>query len=197
MLLDKEGRSTVNIHESAKDFPDAKKVRFWDLASTVKERAKDDPDYTVGSLVAVTLKDGLNVLWIYHIVAIQEEKPKRDRVILKTTEKDGPEVLVAVESVAGYKDAYTDLKATLMGVRSVKKVTPIGDKVVRASPMEPVFEAGNVHIVRAPWNAIFFEQFGAFPSTACHDDVVDSVGGGYNLRAKKPVISFNRRQLGM
>jgi predicted phage terminase large subunit-like protein len=61
----------------------------------------------------------------------------------------------------------------------VKKVTVSKDKVVRASAMEPIFEAGNVYFVRGWWNDVVIEQLSQFPNGA-HDDHVDSISGGYH-----------------
>jgi predicted phage terminase large subunit-like protein len=50
------------------------------------------------------------------------------------------------------------------------------EAVGRASPLEPIFEAGNVHLLRAPWTADFLAELEAFPS-GNHDDQVDALTG--------------------
>jgi len=171
---------SVQWHDDAKDFPDCRYGRFWDLASSTKERAKDDPDYTAGVLLGVVKQEGgAYEVWVKDVVAMQAEAPARDRRIRATADTDGSTVAVYVESVAGYKDAYTGLAHVLRGQRRVEKVIVHGDKVVRASPLEPVFESGNVHCLRGNWNALFMGQFSDFPSGK-HDDVVDAVSGAYN-----------------
>ena len=190
----------VRIHESLDEFPDAPYTRFWDLASTEKERVKDDPDSTVGALVSVT-RDAQSLvdhLWVKDLVIIQAEAPKRDTTILATAERDGAAVGIAVESVAGYKDTYANVKKILRGKRMVTKVEVSVDKVVRAAPLEPLFEAGNVHLLKAGWNARFLTEFTAFPSGK-HDDVVDAVSGGYAERVKAiPMMAgINRSELGL
>lgn len=170
----------VIVHESLDEFPDIPYVRFWDLASTVKERVKDDPDRTAGALVGVQTDKLVDHLWLKDVVVMQEEAPKRNARIITTTSRDGAEVRIGVESVAGYKDTYTTLRDILRGQRSVKKIDVSGDKVVRSAPLEPVIEAAHFHILRADWNAAFFEEFGIFPSGK-HDDIVDAVAGGYAM----------------
>ncbi len=173
--------SGVQWEDSLDDFPDCKYVRFWDMASTTKERAKDDPDYTAGPLYGETrTKDGLLEIWIKDCVRMQEEAPERDRRIVATTEKDGPAVQVGIESVAGYKDAYTYLRDKLMGIRSVVKVTVSKDMVVRAAPLEPVFEAGNVHILRSNWGTQMVTEFAEHPNGA-HDDMLAGVVGAHEM----------------
>jgi predicted phage terminase large subunit-like protein len=174
----------IVIHNSIDDFPDIEYVRFWDLASTDKERAGDDPDATVGSLQGVDKVGGMQHLWIKDIVSVQAEAPRRNEIIRSTAMQDGAHVPVGVEVVAGYKDAYTILKDILKGIRTVQKVTVSGDKSVRAAPIEPIMEAGHVHILRAPWNDAFIDEFGAFPGGK-HDDIVDSVSGGYKMQTKR------------
>ena len=177
--------SGVQWEGSLDDFPDCKYVRFWDMASTTKERAKDDPDYTAGPLYGETrTKDGLLEIWIKDCVRMQEEAPERDRRIIATTEKDGAAVQVGIESVAGYKDAYTYLRDRLMGIRSVVKVTVSKDMVVRAAPLEPVFEAGNVHILRSNWGTQMVTEFAEHPNGA-HDDMLAGVVGAHEMLRKR------------
>jgi len=59
------------------------------------------------------------------------------------------------------------------------------DKVVRATPLEPIFKAGNVHIPQgAPWVDDWVSEIGAFPFGA-HDDQVDNLSTGYALYTKQ------------
>lgn len=166
--------------------------RAWDLASTQKERDKDDPDFTCGIKGGVTYEEGMPVLWITDCVALQEEAPKRNKSILEATKRDGPGVRVLVESVAGYKDTYTTLADILKGQRVVVKVNVSGEKVVRAAPLEPLFEAGNVRMVRGPWNDLVINQITAFPGADEHDDAVDAMAILYeHLREKDEIWGMN------
>ena len=188
--------TSIKVHESLSEFPEIRFVRFWDLASTVKERAKDDPDYTIGAKCAVTMDNGMPHLWIADVRACQQEAPRRNALILQATEDDGPGVQVLVESVAGYKDTYTTLRDLLRGKRTVKKISVSGDKVVRAAPLEPVFAAGNVHILKAQWNGMFLDQFTQFPSAA-HDDCVDAVAGAFEYLRKPQPGFIDRKSVGV
>lgn len=154
-------------------------VRFWDLASTEKEVAKDDPDFSSGALVATKKINDLEHVYVKDMRWVQAEAPKRNRLIETTAKADGARVEVGIESVAGYKDTYTTMKSILKGKRMVKKVPVSKDKVIRASDLEPIFEAGNFHMVRAWWNEPVIEQLSQFPN-GTHDDHVDSIVGGYN-----------------
>jgi predicted phage terminase large subunit-like protein len=180
-------------------------VRSWDLASTEEERNSDDPDYTFGICVAVRQNIARDLLGktifddsgdparVYQIYIedgkyCREEAPKRDALIRMTALEDGAEVWQGTESVAGYKDKYTTLKKTLEGVRVVRKITLKGDKVIRASVLEPIFLMGNVYIngnaSDDPWVAMLIKHISEFPNGA-HDDGIDALVNGFNLALQR------------
>jgi predicted phage terminase large subunit-like protein len=166
--------------EDASKWPALKWVRCWDMASTMKQRTGDDPDWTCGVLGAITKeKDGatgamLPHLWIRDVQFLRHDAPARNARIKAVAESDGPAVQVCVESFAAYKDAFKELQAALMGSRGVRGVAPKGDKMVKAAPLEPIFEAGNVHVPEgAPWLDQWLQHFEEFP-TGAHEDGVDA-----------------------
>jgi len=164
----------IKIHENLDEFPNAVYMRAWDLASSAKERDKDDPDSTAGVLATIIKNSsGLEELWIKHIRVGTWEAPRRDAAILKTADKDGGGVSVYVEAFGAYKDAFTTLKRILIGRNIVRKSHLPGDKSTKAAGLEPIFEAGNVHIMRGPWIDAFLKQFLEFPYSR-HDDIVDA-----------------------
>jgi len=169
-------------------------VRGWDLASSKKERVKSDPDYTVGVQMAIVWIKQSEVdikiphIYIKDVVRLREEAPARNRIIIQTTKMDGPTVKVGIETVAGYKDAYTIMKDVLQGVALVRNINVSSDKVSRASALEPIFEAGNVYLVKGEWNKKFIMEVGAFPSGK-HDDQVDGLIAGYEMQKSGPVSS--------
>lgn len=157
-----------------------RRIRGWDLASTEKQRVKDDPDFTVGTLAHY---DG-KYLWVLDVVRGQWAATRRDQRIVETSKIDGSAVRVRVEAVAGYKDAYNYVRMLLSGKAIVNSCTPGGqDKVARAAPFEPRFEAGLVKLVEAPWNREWISEFMGFPKGK-HDDQVDSF-----VIAATPLIS--------
>lgn len=162
------------------DFPQVRYVRAWDLASSVKQRTGSDPDWTVGVLGAVTKEQDhatgamLPHLWIRDVVFIRAEAPQRNAKIKATADMDGNAVRVAVEAFGAYKDAAAELRLALAGTRIVVELRPPGDKAVKAAPLEPIFERGNVHVPKgAPWLAQWLTHFEEFPAGA-HDDAVDA-----------------------
>lgn len=153
-------------------------VRFWDLASTEKERFKDDPDFTVGVKLAVEMQGDKPHIWWEDTVRGQWEAPERNRRIARTAHGDGSAVHQYIETVAGYKDTYTTLRDALRGLCVLHSVTPRLNKEARAAGLEPVFEAGNVHVLRAHWNDNAVAELAALPGGG-HDDVQDGLSGAY------------------
>lgn len=175
--------SKIRIHSDPADFPQGRYVRAWDLASSAKERDKDDPDWTVGELGCVTFENKVPHLWIRDVAYIQAEAPRRDALMQSTARTDGPGVPVYVEAFGGYKDAFTTLKQVLTGISVVLPAQLPGDKSAKLSPLEPIFDAGNIHLMRGPWNAPFIRQFNEFPDGA-HDDFCDPAAIIYHMTAK-------------
>lgn len=172
--------SKVKIHDDIKDFPQIKYYRIWDLAHSAKQRMKDNPDWTSGTLLGFRKVNGLWELWIKNVGRIRQEAPQRDGFIFAVTEQDGDCVSIGVEQSADAKDAVTVVRYATKGRRIVKGIKTQGDKVARFSPLEPIFEAGNVHILKGDWNEPWLTEVSEFPSGK-HDDQVDNLSAGYEL----------------
>jgi len=167
--------------ERGTDWPRGKETRGWDLASSMKERDKDDPDSTWGVRGQVQTEsvvvDGTVAkrfhIWISDITSCQAEAPERDALIMRTAVSDGKGVTQAVEAFGGYKDAYTTLKKLLSGISVVKKSHLPGDKSAKLADLEPSFDAGIVHVLDGVNVKDWLKQFSEFPSGA-HDDSCDA-----------------------
>ena len=179
----------VKIHEIEDLPPGLRWARAWDLASTEKQLVKEDPDYTVGMLLAIEWRlppEELNIgekiphLWIRDVMRGRWAAPERDRRIIQIAKIDGPGVRVGTESVAGYKDTYERLAEILKGIRSVAKITPPADLLIRVNPLEPIFEAGNVHLLRGDWNQTLLQEIGEYNSGS-HDDQVAAMVTGWEM----------------
>ena len=162
---------------------DLRFARGWDLASGIA-KLKEDPDFTSGCKVAVdfvpTSVPGLSmpILYIADYVRGRWEAPERNKRIVATALGDG-DIIVGVEAFGGYKDAYTTIQGILSGIRTVVKSQLPGDKVTKADLVAPIFEAGNVFMLEAPWNDDVIKQYTQFPGSA-HDDDVDSLVVAYD-----------------
>lgn len=162
-------------------------VRCWDLASSAVEVAKDDPDWSVGALVAVSTDSaGVETIHVDDVQMIRAEATRRDQLIRDTAKRDASRgVPQYIEAVAGYKDSYTTIRDVLAGVAVVHRVDLGGDKVVRAGRVEPHFESGHVRMrAGAPWKAEVLRQLGEFPGGR-HDDVVDAITSGYRAALER------------
>lgn len=172
--------SKVQIHDNVEDFPKTRFYRLWDLAHTEKQTQKADPDWTSGTLLTYTKIDGLWHLWIKHVARVRAKATERDRLIHSATDRDGQGVAVAVENSLDSKDAVVTLQEILKGKRTVIPLNIRMDKVARAGCVQPIFEAGHVHILRGDWNLDWFTEVKGFPSMP-HDDQVDNFTAGYVL----------------
>ena len=173
--------SKIKFHDSLADFPHIRYDRVWDLAHTEKQRMKDDPDWTSGTLLGFRKVEGLWELWIKDVGRMRGKAPERDNFIRACAEKDGQGVATCIENSLDSKDASSTMQQIMMGYRKVITIQTKGDKVARFSPLEPIFEAGNVHVLRADWNYEWLQELRQFPSGK-HDDQVDNLSAGYQLR---------------
>ncbi|HBV11763.1 MAG TPA: terminase, partial [Brevundimonas sp.] len=78
--------------------------------------------------------------------------------------------------------------ATLIKMLSsyTARATPeTGDKETRFGPFSAQCEAGNVDVLRGPWNEEWFMELEAFPDAA-HDDDADSTARAFNTLSLAP-----------
>lgn len=165
-------------------------TRFWDLASTEAEVAKDDADATVGARGFVWFEGAKPSdeetmlkphLFVTDCRIVRKLATARNDLIVSTARADGPRVWQGVESVAGYKDAYDTVAGLLRGTSIVHKITVHRDKFARISDrLHPVMDAGRVHFVKAWWNSDAFKELAQFPNGS-HDDVADAIAGLYAM----------------
>jgi predicted phage terminase large subunit-like protein len=128
------------------------RVRAWDLAATVSDTSKE----TAGVLMSRTVKG----LWVIEDVVHGKWHPgERDDVIRQTAEVDGRGVKIVIEEEpgSGGKAQNEALIRKLAGFR-VESVRATGSKFVRAGAFASQVQAGNVYLVRGPWNHAFVEQ---------------------------------------
>ena len=165
-------REWFEIVERAPRF--ALRFRVWDLAATEKKKKSQDPDWTVGVLLAFL--DG--VLYIEHMVRLRATSNVVERVILQTAKADGREVVQWFQQDPGQagKAQIAALTRLLWGF-AVKSEPKTGDKVLWAEPLAAQAGQGNVKLVAGPWVTPFLDEACAFPNGA-HDDMVDATSWG-------------------
>jgi predicted phage terminase large subunit-like protein len=161
---------------------DARKVRFWDLASTLPKKG-EDPDFTVGALLAE--KQG-----IYYVLDIRRMRgtPQSVEALIKqTAELDGPTVSIYMEQEPGAAGvAIIDYYARkVLKGHSFRGLKTTGDKEIRANPVSSAAEAKNIKLIRGPWISDFLDEIEIFPKGS-HDDQVDAVSGAFMVLGSKP-----------
>lgn len=167
-------RSDFEIVDAA---PKAKKtVRAWDLAGT-KKTDKNNPDWTVG----VKMSEGVDgYYYIEHVSRFQDSPAKVDAAIKNLASSDGGLTRIRLPQDPGQagKAQAHHLTKMLAGY-NVTALPVTGDKVTRAKPLASQVEAGNVKLVRGPWNEDFLKELEAFPEGS-NDDQVDAAADAFN-----------------
>jgi predicted phage terminase large subunit-like protein len=135
-------------------------------------------------------RDSAGIFYIEHVERFQASPEKVERAILNMARSDGQATLVRLPQDPGQagKAQAQYLARQLAGFNiRTKRVT--GDKVTRAAPASAQAEAGNIKIVRGPWNEAFLSEVENFPGGG-KDDQVDAlsdcieelIGGGIGDR---------------
>lgn len=151
-------------------------VRSWDLAATPPSEANPDPDYTAGPLIG-RRQNGRIV--VADCVRVQRGAEDVRSLVYRTAQHDTAGTTIRLQQDPGQagKDQIGSYITMLSGYPVfARRMT--GDKVVRASPLAAQWQAGNVDVVRGPWNEAFFLELEGFPE-AKHDDQVDAAAEGF------------------
>lgn len=149
----------------------ARRCRGWDKGATA---GGGDP--TAGPKVA----ESEGFYYIEDLVHGHWDTGERDRIIRQTAELDGIECQVwgEQEPGSGGKDAAKAFVKLLAGF-SVSVDPSTTNKEARADAFSAQVNAGNVKMLRAPWNRKALEELRQFP-LGKHDDIVDGLSGSFN-----------------
>ncbi|MCD9096184.1 phage terminase large subunit [Luteimonas sp. A1P009] len=156
----------------------ARRVRRWDFAATDPRDPKTksgDPDWTVGLLLA----EAGGVYYIEHVTRDRVSPAGVTRMLRTTAEQDGKGIPVRIPQdpgAAGKSTAAAQIQ--LLAGWDVRASAETGSKAVRAAPVSAQAEAGNIKLIRGPWNEAFLEEVSMFPNAA-HDDQVDGLSGAF------------------
>jgi predicted phage terminase large subunit-like protein len=152
-------------------------IRFWDRAATKPSNENPDPDWTRG-LKMYRYPD--NTFVVADLRSARDTPLQIERLILNTAAYDSHACAVMSQQDPGSagvmeKDHFIRMLAGF----DVRTMTTSKDKLTRAKPVSAQCEAGNVKVLRAPWNEEFFSELENFPDGA-HDDIVDVLSGAFN-----------------
>lgn len=151
---------------------EAKRCRGWDKAATA-----GGGDWSAGPKWS---KDKDGIFYVEDVVRGQWDTATRDRTIRQTAELDGRwcKVKGEQEPGSGGKESAENFVRLLSGF-PVSTEPATNAKEVRADPMSAQVNAGNVKIVRGPWNKAFIDEFRSFPHGK-NDDQVDGSSLAFN-----------------
>lgn len=168
-------RSDFEIVDALPAGKHKKTVRAWDFAGT-DTKDGDDPDWTVGLKMSV-IDD---VYYVEHVERFRVDASKVKQRVTNTASGDGTGVTVRLTQDPGQagKAQVKDYVSGLAGY-SVKYETASGDKTTRATPYSSQVQAGNVKLLRGPWNDAYLAELENFP-VGSHDDQVDASSDAFN-----------------
>jgi predicted phage terminase large subunit-like protein len=151
-------------------------ARAWDFAATEPTEGNENPDWTAG------IKIGRRASGRYVVSDGVHERRQAAAVralVKRVAEHDGKGVCISIPEDPGQagKDQASSYVTMLAGW-PVTRRRPSKDKITRAEPVAAQWQAGNVDVVRGPWNDSFFAELEAFPGTG-HDDYVDALADGF------------------
>lgn len=154
-------------------------VRGWDFAATPKTET-NDPDFTSGTKIG-RMPDGRFI--VAHNTRGRMRPSEVERLLVNTATQDGFETEIALpQDPAQAGKAQAEHHVRLLTGFNVHARPISGDKVVRFSPFSAQAEAGNVVVLRGPWNEEWFTALEGFPDAA-HDDDADSTSEAFNALA--------------
>ena len=154
------------------------RVRYWDRAATVPSASNRNPDWTAGVLLS---RDERGTYYVEHVERFQGTPATVENTITTIAGHDGEWVTIGIEQdpgSAGKSEGH--YYATQLSGYDVRLKTVSKNKITRAKPVSAQAEAGNIRIVRGPWNEAFFNELDNFPDGS-HDDQVDALSGAFAL----------------
>lgn len=154
-------------------------ARGWDLAATA-ENEDGEPAYTAAVLIGkrrdgrYVVADVINKRLAASEVRVlikmtcKEDKKKYGRVIERLPQDPGQ---------AGKEQAQSYIK--MLAGYLVKTIPESGSKESRAEPFAAQWQAGNVDILEADWNEMYFNELESFPESK-FKDMVDASSSSFN-----------------
>lgn len=151
-------------------------VRAWDLAATEPSEDNDDPDWTAGVLFGRRANGKTVIADLVH----ERRQSAAVRALIKRVailDGKGKKVIVPEDPGQAGKDQAANFVTFLAGWPVFRR-RATSNKVARAEPFAAQWQAGNVEVLRAPWNEALFGELEGFPG-ARHDDIVDACSDAF------------------
>lgn len=155
-------------------------VRRWDLAAT-EEKPNEDPDYTVGLLLAEHANG------LYYVLDVVRGRWNPDGV--ETTLRDvrisdrkkygmGVKFRVEREPGSAGKLYARHLAKKIFRGTNFRAIPSTGSKMLRADTVAAASERKEIKLVKGPWVKEFLHEARHFPY-GTHDDIIDALSGAY------------------
>jgi len=156
-------------------------VRAWDLAATEPSDANPDPDYTAGVLMGIRPEGCVPRFIVAHCVSDRVRSERVRNMVKNYASMDTDNVHIRLNQDPGQagKEQAESYVRMLAGWR-VRAIRESGDKITRAEPFSAQWQAGNVGVLRGPWNERYFNVLEAFGGENVHDDEVDASSAAFN-----------------
>lgn len=185
-----------------------RRVRCFDLASSVPTEANPYPDWTCGVLMAKT-KDGRYI--IEDVQRFQKRAGEVEQAVINIVKKDKeyypdnykaylPQDPASAGQIARkyWAKLFTEQGLPIYFIKSGSH----GGKLKRFEPFSASSENGLVEVVKADWNNSFFSELEGFDgkrsTSSKKDDQVDCVSDAFNVLAtKKELPTINAKLLKM
>lgn len=181
----------VTLKEITENDEIVKRVRAWDLASTLPSEQNPDPDYTAGVLYGRT-KNGNYI--VEHMVHGRWRAGELEHMLIEQARRDremyGSNVFnyLPIEPASAGKIQQRHFAVLFAQAGVPVKFFRVGttkSKLDRFLPFSSVAENGLVYVVEGDWNDEYFHCLEAFTGARnkVHDDILDSQSDGHNIIA--------------
>ena len=150
-----------------------RRVRGWDLAATEENSPTSASASRQAATAGVLISQGEDGNFYIEDSVFDRVSPHGQvKLIRDTAAADGKDVIGSLPQDPGQagKSQIQFLIAKLAGF-VYKGSVESGDKAVRAGPLAAQAEAGNVFLVRGPWNRAFLDELEGFPNSPIKDQV--------------------------
>jgi predicted phage terminase large subunit-like protein len=157
-----------------------KMVRYWDLAGTKPKNRSHDPDYSAGALLCRMVDKRTCIVDVQRFrESVHARDAKLEELCRIDLQNFRGRVSWWIETEAGIagEERTTELVRRLQALgMPVYTEHPTGKKELRWEPLASKAGAGNVVLVRGPWNDPFRLEAADAPN-GMHDDQLDAAAG--------------------
>lgn len=153
--------------------------RAWDIAAT-DETEGGDADFTAGVLIGKRKNGRFLVADVINVRILAGEVQNLIQMTAVADRAKYQNVMTRIPQDPGAagKIVASSYVKMLAGF-NVKSVAVSGSKIDRATPFAAQWQNGNVDVLVADWNEMYFNQLESFPQST-HDDMVDASSDAFN-----------------